>query len=186
VAKGIYGVVQHCPDRFRAEAVNVGLVLLRPDPHALRVQMTANHEWVRKLLGVARPELRNLKVSAHGLPSRIEKSPDEFRTSEALAASAASRANDRTTNRCPARDHRRRCPIRSPSRSTTNTGGRAGDAAATAPATYAITGATPSNGEAAAWSTRADHVLCTPAADRSSRHIGAPSRSLTARAVSRS
>ena len=50
MAKGFYSVVQYCPDRFRAEAVNVGLVLLCLDPHAVRVRMTGNHERVRKTL----------------------------------------------------------------------------------------------------------------------------------------
>ncbi len=94
MARGFYSVVQYCPDRFRAEAVNVGLVLLCLDPHAVRVRMTANHERVRKLFLVARPELKNLKVSTHGLASRIEKSTDELRTAEDLAEFAASRAND--------------------------------------------------------------------------------------------
>ena len=44
MARAFYSVVQYCPDRFRAETVNVGLVLLRPEPHALRVRMTANHD----------------------------------------------------------------------------------------------------------------------------------------------
>jgi hypothetical protein len=86
--------VQYCPDVFRAEAVNVGLVLLRPEPHALRVRMTGNHDRVRKLFSISRPELKNLKFSTHGMMSRIEKSADELRTAEDLAAFAASRAND--------------------------------------------------------------------------------------------
>jgi hypothetical protein len=94
VARGFYSVVQYCPDRFRAEAVNVGLVLLCLDPHTVRVRMTGNHERVRKLFSIAKPELKNLKLSTHGLTSRIEKSMDEFRTSDDLAAFAASRAND--------------------------------------------------------------------------------------------
>lgn len=94
MARGFYSVVQYCPDRFRAEAVNVGLVLLCTDPHAVRVRMTNNHDRVRKLFGVARPELKNLKVSTHGLTSRIENSADDFRTSEDLSAFAAQRANN--------------------------------------------------------------------------------------------
>ena len=34
MARGFYSVVQYCPDPFRAEAVNVGLVLLCAEPHA--------------------------------------------------------------------------------------------------------------------------------------------------------
>jgi len=94
VARGFYSVVQYCPDRFRAEAVNVGLVLLCVDPHAVRVRMTGNHERVRRLFSIARPELKNLKLSTHGLASRIQKSVDELRTCDDLTAFAASRAND--------------------------------------------------------------------------------------------
>lgn len=94
MARGFYSVVQYCPDRFRAEAVNVGLVLLCLDPHAVRVKMTNNHDRVRKLFAIARPELKNLKLSTHGLTRRIENSTDELRTAEDLAVFAASRAND--------------------------------------------------------------------------------------------
>ena len=94
MARAFYSVVQYCPDRFRAESVNVGLVLLCLDPHAVRVRMTTNHERVRKLFAIAKPELNNLKLSTHGLTSRIEKSEDELRTVEDLATFAASRAND--------------------------------------------------------------------------------------------
>lgn len=94
MARGFYSVVQYCPDRFRAEAINVGLVLLCLDPHAVRVRMTGNHDRVRRLFAVAKPDLKNLKLTTHGLTSRIEKSSDELRTAEDLAAFAASRAND--------------------------------------------------------------------------------------------
>jgi hypothetical protein len=94
MARGFYSVVQYCPDRFRAEAVNVGLVLLCADPHALRVKMTGNYDRVRKLFAISKQDLNNLKFSTRGLTSRIENSADELRTSEDLAAFAASRAND--------------------------------------------------------------------------------------------
>ena len=74
MARGFYSVVQYCPDRFRAEAVNVGLVLLCVDPHAVRVRMTGNHDRVRKLFAISKPDLKNLKLSTHGLTSRIENS----------------------------------------------------------------------------------------------------------------
>jgi hypothetical protein len=94
MARGLYSLIQYCPDRFRAEAVNVGLVLLRPEPYALRVRMTKHYARVRKWFGVEKRDLKNLKVSVHGMQSRIEKSTDELRTEEDLAAFAASRAND--------------------------------------------------------------------------------------------
>lgn len=94
MARGFYSVVQYCPDRFRAEAVNVGLVLLCVDPHALRVKMTKNYDRVRRLFRIGKPDLTNLKVSTQGLTTRIENSSDELRAPEDLAAFAASRAND--------------------------------------------------------------------------------------------
>lgn len=94
MARGLYSVVQYCPDVFRAEAVNVGLVLLRPEPFELRVRMIRQYDRVRKWFGVDKGDLKNLKVSVHGMQTRIEKSADELRTEEELAAFAASRAND--------------------------------------------------------------------------------------------
>ena len=92
--RAFYSLVQYCPDRFRAEAVNIGLVLLRIEPHGLRVKMTEKHDRVRKLFATARPALKNLKLATNGLQTCIESSATEFRTSEDLAAFAASRAND--------------------------------------------------------------------------------------------
>lgn len=94
MARGFYSLVQYCPNRFRAEAVNVGLVLLRQEPHAVRVRMTTRYDRLRKLFEVTRPQLKDLKLTLCGLKSRIENSTGEFRTSEELAAFAASRAND--------------------------------------------------------------------------------------------
>jgi hypothetical protein len=94
MARGFYSVVQYCPDRFRAEAVNVGLVLLCLDPHTVRVMMTNSHERVRRLFGIGRAELKNLKLATHGLKNRIESSDRDFHTAEDLAAFAATRAND--------------------------------------------------------------------------------------------
>ncbi len=54
MASGFCSVVQYCPDRFRAQAVNVGLVLLCVDPHAVRVKMTGNHDRVRKLFAISK------------------------------------------------------------------------------------------------------------------------------------
>jgi hypothetical protein len=94
MARAFYSVVQYCPDRFRSEAVNVGLVLLCLEPHHVRVKMTSNHDRVRKLFGIGKPDLKNLQLSTQGLASRIETSVAEFQTAEDLAAFAASRAND--------------------------------------------------------------------------------------------
>jgi hypothetical protein len=94
MARGFYSVVQYVPDCFRAEAVNIGLVLLRLEPHALRVRMTSNFDRARRLFRIGPRESTNLAFSASGFKSRIENSVEEFRTADDLAAFAASRAND--------------------------------------------------------------------------------------------
>ena len=62
MSRGFYSVVQYCPDPSRAEAVNVGLVLLCVDPHALRVKMTGNHERVRKLFAISKTGFKGFEV----------------------------------------------------------------------------------------------------------------------------
>lgn len=94
MARGFYSVVQYCPDRFRAEAVNVGMILLCVDPHAVRVRMTDNYDRVSRLFSTSKSELKNLKLSVLGLRNRIEQSIDELRTPAELATFVASRAND--------------------------------------------------------------------------------------------
>lgn len=94
MARGFYSVVQFCPDRFRAEAVNIGLVLLCLEPHIVHVRMNRKYDRLRKLFSIAGPDLKNLKLTVAGLKSRIETSAAELRTEEDLATFAASRAND--------------------------------------------------------------------------------------------
>lgn len=94
MAKGFYSVVQYCPNRFRAEAVNIGLVLLCVEPHAVRVRMTEKFDRVRKLFAIEKSELKNLKLSTDSLLCRIESSVDQLLTAEDLSSFAASRAND--------------------------------------------------------------------------------------------
>jgi len=94
MTRGFYSVVQYCPDRFRAEAVNVGLVLLCLDPHGVRVETIGRHDRVRRLFGIGGAALKNLKLATRGLKNRIEAAAMDLRTDADLAAFAASRAND--------------------------------------------------------------------------------------------
>lgn len=86
--------MQYVPNRFRAEAVNVGLILLCLDPRALRVRMTDNFERAQWLFGIGPPELKHLAISTSGLKRRIERCSGEFKMADDLAEFAASQAND--------------------------------------------------------------------------------------------
>ncbi len=94
MAKGYYSVIQYCPDRFRAEGVNVGLVLLCLEPHALRVQLTHKFDRARKLFALSKQDLKSLRITTDAMRSRIENGASDWRTGEELATFAASRAND--------------------------------------------------------------------------------------------
>jgi len=92
--RGYYSIMQYCPDRFRAEAVNIGLVLLSPAPHEVRVDLIRRYSRVQKLFGIGGADLKNVKLAARRLKHRIESANGELRTDEDLASFAASRAND--------------------------------------------------------------------------------------------
>ncbi|MBX3416572.1 MAG: DUF3037 domain-containing protein [Pirellulaceae bacterium] len=94
MSRAFYSVVQYCPDRFRAEAVNVGLILLCLDPHDVRVRLTNNLSRVRKLFHASKGDLKNLKLNGYSLVSRVKGSLREILTEHDLANFAASRAND--------------------------------------------------------------------------------------------
>jgi hypothetical protein len=94
MAKGFYSLVQYCPNRFRAEAVNIGLVLLCIEPHAIRVRITDRLDRVRKLFAIEKSEARNLQLANDSFRNRIESSQDQFLTPEDLSSFAAARAND--------------------------------------------------------------------------------------------
>lgn len=94
MSRGFYSLIQYCPDRFRAEAVNVGLVLLRLDPHAIKVRVTTRRTRVKKLFGIDSQTWKNLSLAIEGFKHRIESAVSDIRTSEDLSAFAASRAND--------------------------------------------------------------------------------------------
>lgn len=92
--KAFYSVIQYCPNRFRAEAVNVGLVLLCPDPLDVRVQMTRKFDRVRKLFAIKGLDLDSLKLTTEGMRCRIECAAVDWLTADDMASFAASRAND--------------------------------------------------------------------------------------------
>jgi hypothetical protein len=94
MAKGFYSLVQYCPNRFRAEAVNIGLVLVCVEPHAVRVRMTDRFDRVRKLFSMEKSDVKDIKFSSDSLRSRIESSVDQFVSAEDLLSFAAARAND--------------------------------------------------------------------------------------------
>jgi len=94
MAKGFYSLVQYCPNRFRAEAVNIGLVLVCIEPHDVRVRITDRFDRVRRLFSMEKSEIKDIKFSSDSLQSRIESSREQFVSADDLLSFAAARAND--------------------------------------------------------------------------------------------
>lgn len=90
MANGHYSLIQYCPDRFRAEAVNVGLVVMCAEPLTVRVRLTSTFKRACDWFGITEPDLVSLKIRTDSIRCRIEK----LETLEDLLAFASSRAND--------------------------------------------------------------------------------------------
>ena len=92
--RAFYSVIQYCPDRFRAEAVNVGLVLYREDPRFLRAKIIDNHRRVSRLFGISGKELANLRFAEEGLAYRLNERGEDIASLDDLTAYINTRAND--------------------------------------------------------------------------------------------
>ena len=88
-------MVQYCPDRFRAEKVNVGLILVCENPHTMEVRMAREFSRLRAFFALSELDIDNLMGMLEGLENRILAScVDDFRTMEDLWAFALTLAND--------------------------------------------------------------------------------------------
>lgn len=92
--RAFYSVVQYCPDRFRAEAVNIGLVLYCEEPRFLRARIVDNHRRLRRVFGVSGRTLATIRLSERNLLHRINEGGDDIATLDDLKAFVATRAND--------------------------------------------------------------------------------------------
>jgi hypothetical protein len=93
-SEAYYSLVQYCPDRFRAEAVNVGLVLFAVDQKSICARFTENHARVRKMFGISGRALKSLKLAKRSMENRINASGSDINSVEDLRSFIATRAND--------------------------------------------------------------------------------------------
>lgn len=87
--KTYYSIIQYVPDRFRMEAINVGLVLLRENPHLIWVKILEDFERIKKVFVISPI---NLEMSLNSLKNIL--SHNELKTFEDLKSFASSLAND--------------------------------------------------------------------------------------------
>lgn len=94
MARGFYSVVQYCPDRFRAETVNIGLVLYCEEPRFLRARIVDHHRRLRRIFGVSGKTLTTVRLSERNLLYRINEGGADIATLDDLKQYVATRAND--------------------------------------------------------------------------------------------
>jgi len=90
--RAFYSIIQYCPDAFRAESVNVGLVLLE-EKQQNKCGVTTDLSRVTKLFDMTSDDLVNLRVSLQGFLNQFEYSP-EMLTEAELTHFVNTRAND--------------------------------------------------------------------------------------------
>ena len=92
--RAFYSVVQYCPDRFRAETVNVGVVLYREEPRFLRARIIDNHRRAKRVFGVSGKALATLRLAEQNLLYRLNERGEDISSLDDLKAFIATRAND--------------------------------------------------------------------------------------------
>lgn len=75
--EGYYSLVQFVPDEWRAEGVNLGVVLLCPDRHFLEWRFTGKHHRARRLFQDDL-DLQRLKVMRAGLEEQLADARGEL------------------------------------------------------------------------------------------------------------
>ena len=92
--RAFYSVIQYVPDPFRAEAVNLGLVLFCPELPEMRFRVSTNYDRAKRLFDASDYELICLKLSMQSMCARLELLAKTLKTVGELATFAASRGND--------------------------------------------------------------------------------------------
>lgn len=91
--RGYYSLIQFCPDASRAEAANVGVILLCPDLSYLGHRLAAGNDRVRRFFRSRDLDLEQVNQAKGALRDRLETAKADLLSPEALAQFAATRAN---------------------------------------------------------------------------------------------
>ncbi len=91
--RGYFSLIQYCPDPFRAEAINAGVVLFLPGEF-LQARFTNKHRTVQSVLGSPKSTLDSFKQAVRAMRNRITHGMDQIEDVESFEAFIATRAND--------------------------------------------------------------------------------------------
>lgn len=90
MTKGYYSLLQYCPDFSRAEAADLGLVFLQPEPAAAAVSVVEKVGFVTKRLGL-RLSTAAVSDDVQSIAHRIRY--EQFRSMEDLEQFVRTRGN---------------------------------------------------------------------------------------------
>jgi hypothetical protein len=85
-ARAYYCLVQYCPDAFRAEAANVGVVLLCPERHFLDARLAAGADRPRRFFRGENVDRHALAAAKRSFQNAVERARDDVRNVEQLQA----------------------------------------------------------------------------------------------------
>lgn len=91
--RAYYSIIQFCPDRGRAEAANVGVLLLCPELGFVRARTSEHARRVRQFFGKA-VDAQRLQLIEKGIEARVRDSFDWSEGLPDLERFIATRAND--------------------------------------------------------------------------------------------
>jgi hypothetical protein len=92
--RAYYSIIQYCPDRGRAEAANVGVVVMCPELSFVDAKISTNNARIRRFFGSASFDSLRLQLIKNAFEDRIK---ERFDWSDGLAdleRFIATRAND--------------------------------------------------------------------------------------------
>lgn len=89
-----YSVIQYCPDRGRAEAANIGVLLLCPNLGFVGTRLTRSPKRVVKFFGKESFDRARFLVVVHGIEAQVREHYDWSEGVAALERYIGTRAND--------------------------------------------------------------------------------------------
>lgn len=91
---GLFSIIQYCRDPSRAEAANVGVILVCPAAGYAGVRVSKGNDRIRRFFGRQGVDLAAVDAAKTSIANRVRVDADAFRTREALEKFVATRANE--------------------------------------------------------------------------------------------
>lgn len=99
MTSGYYSLIQFCPDRFKAEAVNIGLVFICAHRNIVLIRTIKELSHLIRIFKLDDSDLISLPITIQNFVDRIKSLDADQLTIDGFTTFAQSRANDiRLTN----------------------------------------------------------------------------------------